>query len=327
VTLLAPMLALALAGAPAPSTPGPRLTVNRVAALVNGDVITMRELERTGGSALQDANLMAPGPERDRARAEALRAALDLLIADRLFAQQVTKLGLQVSDAQVDAQIDAIREQNHFDDEQLDEALENQGMSRETFRKRIRDQLQNYAVLSSKLGGRVKVTEQELENYYRSHPQEFQGDDEVRLRHIFLPFPPGAGPADVQRVQAAGEQLLRRLEQGADFAQLAREVSKSPSAQGGGDLGWLKRGSVQKALEDAAFALKPGQISGLVRAGNGLHILQVVERRRSAGRAFADVKELIRDRLVDEQADSYRTQYVAELRRDAVIEIRVPELQ
>lgn len=329
MTLLAPMLALALAGAPAPaaSTAGPRLTVNRVAALVNGDVITMRELERVGGSALQDANLQPPGPERDKARGEALRAAFDLLVADRLFAQQVKKLGLEVSDAQVDAQLDAIKEQNGFDDGQLDEALATQGMSRESFRQRIRDQLQNFAVLQNKLGGRVKVSDLELENYYRSHPQEFQGDDEVHLRHIFLPFPAGAGAADAQRVEAAGEGFLQRLKKGADFTQLAREVSKGPSAQNGGDLGWLKRGKAQKALEDAAFALEPGQISGLVRAGNGLHILQVVERRRSVGRPFADVKEIIRDRLVAEQSDSYRIQYVAELRRDAVIEIRVPELQ
>ena len=125
MTLLAPMIALALAGAPATSAPAStlRFEVNRVAAVVNGDVITMRELERAGGEALRDANLLAPGPDRDKARAEALRAAFDLLVADRLFSQQVKKLDLQVSDAQVDAQIEAIKEQNHFTDEQLDAAI------------------------------------------------------------------------------------------------------------------------------------------------------------------------------------------------------------
>lgn len=333
MTFLATLLALVASAAPAapaaaPASPAAlRFTLNQVVAVVNGDVITMRELERAGGSALQEANVLPPGPTRDRARGEALRSAFDLLVADRLFSQQVKKLDLQVSDAQVDAQLDAIKSQNHFGDEQLDEALATQGMTREIFRDRIRAQLQNFAVLQHKLQGKVKVSDQDLENYYRSHPQEFEGDDEVHLRHVFLPLPSGASAADQQKAEAAAGALLQRLKKGEDFAKVAREASRGPSAQNGGDLGWLKRGSVQKALEEPAFSLAPGQISGLVRVANGIHILQVVERRKLPARQFADVKETIRDRLVSEQADAYRTQFVAELRRDAVIETRIPELQ
>jgi len=311
-----PILALAAAGAtsaaPAPSPL--RSTLDRVAATVNGDVITLRELERAGGSALAQANLLPPGSERERARREALRSAIDLLVADRLFSQQVKKLDLTVTDAQVDAQIEAIKAQNHFDEHQLEMALTAQGLTREGFRERVRSQLQNFAVLQYKVGGRVKVSDQELENYYRSHPQEFEGEEEVHLRHIFLPLPEGA-------------PKLERLKAGEDFAAVAQEVSRGPSAQSGGDLGWLKRGTIQKALEDVAFSLGDRQISGLVRVGNGVHILRVDEHRRGSGHSFAEVKESIRDRLVEEQAESYRLQYVAELRREAQIETRLPELK
>jgi peptidyl-prolyl cis-trans isomerase SurA len=327
VTLLAPLLALVAAAAPAEAPTAVRYTLNRVAATVNGDVITLRELERTAGSALERANVMSPGPERDRARVEALRAAFDLLVADRLFAQQVKKLDLQISDAQVDAQIAAIKEQNQFDDAQLEQALEAQGLTMAGFRERIRSQLQNFAVLQYKIGAQVNVSERELENYYRTHPEEFRGEDEVRLRHVFLPVPEGASPDEVRRVQAEGERVLARLRAGEDFAAVAREVSKGPSAAEGGELGWLKRGTFQKSLEDAAFSLQPGQLSPLVRAGPGFHVLQVLERRQAGGRPFADVKEIIRDRLIAERAEGYRAQYVAELRREAVIEVQIPELQ
>ncbi len=328
MTLLVPMLALAAAAAPAQAPKSaPRFTLNRVAATVNGDVVTLRELERTAGPALERANLLTPGPERDLARVAALRAAFDLVVADRLFAQQVKKLNLQINEAQVDAQVEAIKEQNEFTDADLDQALEAQGFTRETFRERLRSQLQNFAVLQHKIGGLVNVSDQELENYYRTHPQEFQGEEEVKLRHVFLPIPEGASPAEVRRVEADGERVLARLRAGEDFAKVAREVSRGPSAQSGGDLGWLKRGTFQKVLEDAAFSLKPGQISSLVRAGPGLHVLQVLEKRQAEGRPFADVKEIIRDRLISEQADRYREQYVAELRREAVIEVRIPELE
>ncbi len=315
----------AATSAPAPAVL--RSTVDRVAATVNGDVITLRELERNGGSMLAEANARPPGPERDRARAEALRASLDALISQRLFDQQVKKLDLQVSESQIDAQVEAIKTQNGFDDAQLDRALMAQGLTRKAFREQVKNQLQNFTVLQYKVGGRVRVNDQELENYYRSHPQQFQGEEEIHVRHIFLPLPENASPADVKRVTDEGNAILQRLRSGEDFATLAKQVSRGPSAEAGGDLGWLRRGTIQKQLEDAAFALKDGQFSGLVRAGNGFHILRVDERRRSATRSFAEVKETIRDRLIDEQAAKYREQYVAELRREARIDILIPELK
>jgi len=328
VTPFAPLLLLLAAGAVASPPPaGLRSTLDRVAATVNGDVITLRELERMGGSALAEADVLPPGPERDRARAEVLRAAFDAVVASRLFEQQVKKLDLQVSEAQIDAQVEAIKNQNGFDDAQLDRALMAQGQTRQTFREQVRDQLQNFAVLQYKVGGRVQVTDQELENYYRSHPQEFEGEEEIHVRHIFLPLPENGSAAEVKRVREEGDRILQRLKTGEDFAQVAAQVSRGPSAEAGGDLGWLKRGTIQKQLEEIAFGLKNGQFSGLVQVGNGIHILRVDERRKSASRTFAEVRETIRDRLVNEQAEKYREQYVAELRRAALIETRIPELK
>jgi len=324
-----PILALTAAGAAAPA-PAPsvlRSTVDRVAATVNGDVITLRELERTAGSALVDADQLPPGPERDQARGRALRAAFDLLVADRLFKEQVKKLDLTVTEAQVDAQIESIKEQNHFDDLQLDQALMTQGLTRTAFRDRVRGQLQDFAVLQYKVGGRVKVSDQELESYFRSHPQEFGGEDEVRVSHIFLPLGEGASGPEVRQVEEDAGRVVQRLSAGEDFAQVAREVSRGPSADSGGDLGWLRRGTIQKTLEEAVFSLKDGQVSAPVRAGSGVHILKAEGHRKGGGRSFAEVKEEIRDRLVNEQAESYRTQYVAELRHEAQIETRIPELK
>jgi len=328
VTLIASLFLLAAGAAPAASPPAVlRSTLDRVAAVVNGDVITLRDLERAGGSALSDADALPPGPQRDKARSEVLKTAFDMVLADRLFQQQVKKLQLEVSDAQIDAQIESVKEQNHFDDAMLDRALTSQGFTRASYREQLRTQLQNFSVLQYKVGGRVRVSDQELENYYRSHPQEFEGETEVHVRHIFLPLAENAPLSEVRRTEEEGERILARLRSGEDFAQLAREVSRGPSAQQGGDLGWLHRGTIQKTLEDAAFALKDGQFSGLLRVANGIHILRVDEHRSAAARTFAEVKETIRDRLVNEQADSYRAQYVAELRRDALIETPLPELQ
>ena len=327
-------VALALAGATpalaAAPTPGPaalRRVLDRVAATVNGEVITTRELERAAGPSLADADRLPPGPPRDNARAVALKGAMDELVADRLFAQQVKALDLDVTDAHVDSQIAAIKQQNGFSDAMLSEALSAQGMDMASYRDRVRRQLQNYQLQRYKFGERVKVSDQELENYYKTHPQEFAGTEELHVRHIFLPLAENAPPAEVKRVEDLGARLLQRLKSGEDFAAVARQASSGPSAAEGGDLGWLRRGTVQRALEDAAFALKDGQNSGLVRAGPGLHIVKVEARRKADSRAFEDVKESIRDLLLTEQGERYRKTYVAELRRDAEIDPRIPELK
>ncbi len=301
--------------------------VDRVAATVDGEVVTLSDLEERAGSEWERVQKLPPGKERDDARAAALRRALDSVVAEKLLAKQAKELQLEVTEQQIDAAVQDIKNRNKFDDEQLDKALSDQGLDRKTFREQVRRELETYQVLQYKVRGRVKLSDEEVRNYYQSHPQEFGGEDEVKVRHIFLPLAEGASKAEEERARAQGERVLQRLKTGEDFAKVAREVSKGPSAADGGDLGWLRRGTIQKQLEDAAFALKDGQVSGLVRAGPGLHIVKVEERRRGGGKTFEQAAEDIRARLYEEQVGSYRQQYLDELRKGAHIEVKLPELR
>jgi peptidyl-prolyl cis-trans isomerase SurA len=305
----------------------PGEVVDRVAATVNGEVVTLSEIAERAGSEYERAEGLPPGKERDEARAAALRRAFDQIVAEKLLAAEAQALQLEVSEQQVAAALEDIKTRNRFDDEQLERALAEQGLDLPTFRAQVRRELEAYQVLQYKVRGKVKVSDEDLRNYYQRHPQEFGGEDELRVRHIFLPLPEGATAAEEARVRAQGEKVLQRLKTGEDFGKVAREVSKGPSAEDGGDLGWLRRGTIQKALEDAAFALKDGQISGLVRAGPGLHVLKVDGRRRGGERSFEDAKEEIRTRLLDEQVAQTRQQYLEELRRSAAIEVKIPELR
>jgi peptidyl-prolyl cis-trans isomerase SurA len=138
--------------------------------------------------------------------------------------------------------------------------------------------------------------------------------------------PPGASEAERAAIRAEAAALAARARKGEDFAALARAHSKGPSAAEGGDLGWLRRGTLEKAFEDAAFKLEPGQVSDPVAAGPGLHVVKVDERRVGGGRSFEDAKEEIRQRLFTDQADGYRQQYIADLRAKALVEPKLPEL-
>jgi peptidyl-prolyl cis-trans isomerase SurA len=319
------VIALSLALSLLAGAPGEVL--DRVAATVNGEVVTLSELQDRAGSEWERVERMDPGTARDEARREALRRAFDLVVAEKLLAKQAEALQLEVTDAQIDAAIQDIKTRNRFDDAQLDQALTAQGLDRAGFRQQVRRELETYQVLQHKVRGRVKLSDADVRNYYQTHPQEFGGEEEVKVRHIFLPLPEGASRAEEDKARAGAERVLQRVRTGEDFEKVARAVSKGPSAEEGGDIGWLRRGTIQKQLEDAAFALKDGQVSGLVRAGPGLHVLKVEGRRRGGARSFEEAQEEIRNRLYEEQVGTYRQQYIDELRKAALIEVKIPELR
>ena len=321
-TPAAPAAAPAADAAPA----APRLVLDRVAATVNGEVITLGELRERGGEEYRRAT-NAPEAERAQAVRKVLRAAYEVLVAERLFHAQAAELQVEVTEAQVDQAVEAKKTELRLDDRQLDEALAAAGMTRAQYRDQIRRDFEIYRILDYKVRGRVKVGDEDLKNYYQTHPSAFGGEEEVHVRHIFLPLAEDASKAEVDRATAQGERVLQRLAAGEDFAKVAKEVSKGPGAEDGGDLGWLRRGTIQKQLEDVALGLKDGQVSRLVRAGPGLHLFKAEARRRGGAKTFEEAKEDIRTMLAQEQSASYRDQYVAELKRDAVIQVNLPELK
>ena len=319
------LLALALAAPTAAPPAPPRRVLERVAATVNGELVTLRELQERAGEEWRRADAMPPGPGRDQAVKQVLRRTWEVVVAERLFHAQAAALQMETSDSQVDAAIEDIKRRNRFSDAQLDLALAGQGLDRAAFKVQIRRELESMQVLNYKVRSRVKVSDEDLQHYYKIHPGAFGGDEELHVAHIFLPLAESAPAAAVQAAEAQAARIPQRLAAGEDFAALAREGTKG--GDHGGDLGWLRRGSIQKVLEDAFVNLADGQVSKPVRAGPGLHVFKVLERRRAGGRTFEQAKDEIRELLFQEQSSSYRDQYVAELKRDAVIDVRLPELK
>jgi peptidyl-prolyl cis-trans isomerase SurA len=320
------------APAPAASTGAaskkePGRTLNRVAAIVNGDVITLRDLEERAGLQWLQAQAEPEGPARERAQARALQGAFEALVAEKLLDAQVKETGVEATDAEIDSVIAETKQRFHLDDEALDRALASEGSNRQAYRLRVKRDLESYRVVQLRVRSRIKVTDDDVVNYYQQHPGEFASGQEIRVRHIFLPVPAGSPAAAEAAARGKAEKALARVRAGEDFAAVARAVSQGPSAADGGDLGWLRRGVVQAEVERAAFALETGQVSGLVRTRTGWQILKVEARRGGEPRPFDQVKDEIRDKLTNDQADVLRQQYVAELKKDAFIDVRLPELK
>ena len=142
----------------------------------------------------------------------------------------------------------------------------------------------------AKVGGTVTVPDGQLLAYYNANIDQYRTPERVDVRHILLTTT-GKSKAEAEKIHQQAEDLLKQLQGGADFAALAKKYSQDPgSAANGGELGWIVRGQTVKPFEDAAFSLKPKQLSGIVTTEYGYHILQVMDHQAAQVKPFSEVK-------------------------------------
>ena len=145
----------------------------------------------------------------------------------------------------------------------------------------------------------VVPTEDDLRAYFEENQDQY-GQDEIHARHILIELPEDASEAQVQSAEQQIAEIQQKLDDGADFAELAQQYSDGPSGSDGGDLGWFGRGQMVAPFEEAAFALEEGQISDPVRTQFGIHLIKL-EGKRTSG--FNEVRDTVREDYVSSERD------------------------
>ena len=318
------ILAAAALCAPAVARAEARL-LDRVAAVVNDEMIPYSEvLER---AAPEIAALESEGQATAEKRRSALRHALDELIADRLLVAEEHNAGVEVTDQEVEMAVDDVRRQNNMDSATFERALAAKGQSFTSFKDKMRRDLAAMKLIGQKVRSKIKVTDEDVKAEYARQAKLDQQDVEVHARHIVIQVAKDASKEVEREAYERALALAKRARAGEDFQALARQYSEGPSKADGGDVGFFKRGEMVAAFDQVAFSLKPGEVSDPVRSPFGWHVIQVVERRAGAPKPFDQVKDQLKDRLWREQMQRHTEQYVADLRKQAVVEVRMDELK
>jgi peptidyl-prolyl cis-trans isomerase SurA len=267
------LIALALiAGAASAQT---KPVLDEIAAVVGNEIILKSEVDYQVQLAAYQNKL---NPDDPSLRQRILEAMID----DKLILAQAVLDSVTVSDDDVNRQLDA-RIQNLIKQVGSQDKVEQMyGMSISKIRNEFKDDMRKQLIIEKEKEnkfGDMKVSPLEVRNFYNEYKDSLQEvPEEVTLSHIFM-VPKPSGKAK-EEAYAKAEALLDSLKHGADFADLAKKYSQDPgSASDGGDLGWAKRGQFVPEFEHAVYALKPGEISGIVETQFGFHIIQLLQRR------------------------------------------------
>ncbi|MGH7844845.1 MAG: peptidylprolyl isomerase [Candidatus Binatia bacterium] len=267
--------------------------VEQVVVAIDGEPYTLSNLK-----AYAETKMRRPFPKGDLNRIEKEdKEVLEQFITEKLVSAEVKRLGITMSAEDVDQYIDEIKKRNQLSDEDLIEALRREGLSKEQYRESVRNELEKSQIIQRQVREKVNVTSEDVERYYRQNPKKFVTRERFHLRHILLAVPSGSAPEQEKEVLGKIQQIRGQVGTGADFAKLAKSFSEGSGANEGGDLGWIDRGTMLPAIEEAAARLSVGEVSPPVRTSLGYHLIKLEGKQGGVAPPLEEVAGKIKEEL------------------------------
>lgn len=271
--LLAASLATALTTAPA--LQAKTEVIDQVVAIVDDDIIMASEL-RERVTAVTD-NLKARDvqmPPEDTL----IRETLDRLILESIQLQKGTRVGVRISDAQLNSAMQRIAAQNRMELDQFRQALEQQGQSYVAMREQVRREMIIQRVQGGNVNQRIQITDKEVDNFLATPEGQKITQPEYHIVHALLAISPQASAAEAAAAQAYVDQMVKRIRAGESFEQVMGS-STGQYTFSGGDLGWRKLDDLPTLFSNVAPSLAAGQTADPIRSDSGLHIIYMAEKR------------------------------------------------
>lgn len=311
-------LALLLAALPIASSAE---VLNRIAAIVNDDIITTYDVDKETSLLVKEAE--KKGPLTEAVKVQLRANALNRLIDKKLIEQKIRELDIKVTEEEVRQSMEEVKKQNNLSQESLIAALAAQGLSFDQYKAQLKEQLERLRLMSQEVRSKIQVGVKEIMDYYNANRARYGEDELYRARHIFFKVAKDAPVDEVKRVMATAMSVLQEARSGKDFAELAKKYSDDPgAAKDGGELGAFKKGDMLPEIEGAVVNMKPGDISDLVHTPAGLHIIKLEKKSLGTIKPFDEVKGEIEELLYKKKSEERFNQWVDDLKKGAAIEIK-----
>ncbi len=313
--------------APEPE-PEPAVDPNLTVVSINGEDITEGQLGvavesqvRRAGAQMQNLPPMFVEQFKKQMR----QRVLDMLVSERLLDQQIAAANVVVTDEEVLSSMAEMgaRQNPPMTVDQYKAAIEARGGTFDEAKQQYKRGLSRQKFMETQWVGKIDVNDADAQAYYEATPQEFTNEEKVQASHILVKLPAPEGDADPNLVKVAvrakAEKLLGEVKDGGDFAEVAKANSDCPSAEKGGDLGLFGKGQMVKPFADAAFAMQPGEMSGIVETRFGYHIIKVTDRQAGSVTPFEEAKAGIVQRLTMQKKSQIAQAYLDTLKEKATI--------
>jgi peptidyl-prolyl cis-trans isomerase C len=288
-----------------------------VLARVNGE-----DVKKTDFDLLLRNMELGKGPVPAEQRDEVFRGMLDRLITYKVLQHEATNRNISASDAEVEERMKGMRGQFPTEEE-FKKALAARSMSEERLRSDARTEIVIGKMLENEAASEPEATDADARAFYEKNPDKFKQEEAVRASHILLMVDEKAGDPARKKIRGDIEKILARARGGEDFAKLAKAHSQDGSAPQGGDLNFFGRGSMVPPFEQAAFALKPGEISDVVETQFGYHIIKVTDRKPAAAVPLETVNAQVKQFLTQQKKKERVDAFIKTLKDKSRIEVLV----
>ncbi len=314
--------------------------VDEIVARVDNSIITRADYVKAEQSTQNELQQQSPGNWQARwsqQQKEILRGLID----QQLLLEKGKELGI-TGETEVVKQLNRMRQDMKLPSmDALEDEAKKQGVSLEDLKENIRSRVIAEQVIGQEVGSKIRISNEDAQEWYNQHQKELEGPEEVSLSEIMVsPQPakptvenkenpeaaaaqsPLEDPAKVAEAEAKANTLLEQLKKGAKFEDVAKQSSNGSTAADGGKLGNFKRGELVKEFEDKTFSLKPGEYTDVIRTKQGFIILKVNAHRPAGVPPFKEVSEQIKNAIYSQKLEPGARAYLTKLREQAYIDIK-----
>jgi peptidyl-prolyl cis-trans isomerase SurA len=296
--------------------------LDRIVAVVNEDIILLSELNQRMAPYSLRIREQKLDSERERRMLFQIREEmLNRLVDEKLTDQEVQKNDIKISEEEINKTIERIKATNAYTDEELRNFLDREQLTMDQYRDSIKNQILRTRLVNMQVKSKIVITNEEIQDYYDSHPELYGGKLRYRLKNILMRIPAFALDDEKEEVRKKMEQLRSRIEQGEDFSELARIYSQGPTALQGGDIGEFEESMFSPQIQQALKGLEPGEATSVLDTDQGYQLFYVDAIDQLEGIPLETVKDDIHETLFNEVVDKQFLSWLEDLRGRSHIKI------